>query len=124
MILCPEFAGNQKNVMTEEQANTKLTTLSQKDDMDLYTYYHWMDTIFIGISRRDLVIHDRENTVIFNKAEQYVLKDIIAILGFRLIIPELRLYIIEYRADLNFSFYRAFKKAKTYLYIHNIKVQI
>lgn len=83
-----------------------------------------MDTILIGISRRDLVIHNRENTVIFNKVEQYVLKDIIAMFGFRLMIPELRLYIIKYKADLNFSFYRVFKKAETYLYIHNIKVQI
>ena len=40
MILCPEFAGNQKIIMTEEQANTELTTLSQKKDVDLYIYYH------------------------------------------------------------------------------------
>lgn len=38
-LLYQKFAGNQTDVMPEEQANTKLINLLQKEDDDLYTYY-------------------------------------------------------------------------------------
>ena len=123
-LLCQEFAGNQSDVMTEEQASTELTTLSQKEDENLYTYYCRTETLLIGISGRDRVTHDGENTVILNKAEQHILKDIIAKFGFGLKIPELRLHMIEYRADPNRSLYGAFKKAETYLDVLNTKAQM
>lgn len=77
--------------MTEKQASTKLTTLSQKKDDDLYTYYYWTEILLIDIPGKDKVIHDGENIVIFIKGEQNILKDTIAKLGFGLKIPELHL---------------------------------
>lgn len=34
-ILCQEFPGNQSDVLSDEQASTELSTLSQKEDEDL-----------------------------------------------------------------------------------------
>ena len=110
--------------MTEEQASTELTTLSQKEDENLYIYYCQIETLLIGISGRDRVTYDGENTVLLNKVEQHILKDTIAKFGFGLKIPELHLHMIKYRANLNRSLYGIFKKAETYLDLLNTKAQI
>lgn len=110
--------------MTEEQTSPELTILSQKKDDNLYIYYYRTVTSLIGISGRNRVIYNKENTIILNKAEQHNLKDTIAKFGVRLKIPELHLYMIEYRADPNCSFYKAFKKAEKYVKILNAKAKI
>ena len=122
--MCQEFASNQSDVMIEEQASTELTTLLQKEDEDLYIYYYRTETLLIGISRRDQVTHNGENTVILNKTEQHIFKDTIAKFGFGLKISELRLHMIKYRADPNHSLYGAFKKVEAYFDILNAKAQI
>ena len=123
-LLHQEFPGDQNDMMTEEQANTELLILSQKEDQDLYTYYCQTKTLFIGILGKDQVTHNRENTIFLNNAEQYILKDIIAKFGFGLKIPELCLNMIEYKANPMRSLYGAFKKAKAYLDVLNAKAQI
>lgn len=123
-LLCQEFPGNQNDVMTEEQASKELSTLSQKEDEDLYAYYRRTENLLIGISGRDRVTDNGENTITLNKAEQYILKDTIAKFGFGLKIPELRLHMIKYRADPNRNLYGAFKKAEVYLDVLNAKAQM
>ena len=119
-----KFAGNQSDAIIEEQASTKLTTLSQKEDKYPYVYYRQTEILLIGIFGRERVKHDGENTIIFNKVEQHILKNTIAKFGFGLKIPKLVLHMIEYRADLNRSLYRAFKKAGTYLNVLKTKTQM
>lgn len=62
--------------------------------------------------------------IILNRAEQHILKDTIVKFGLRLKIPELRLYMIEYKTNPNRSLNRAFKKAETYLDLLNAQAQI
>lgn len=78
----------------------------------------------MGISGRDKVNHNGENSIILIKAEQYVLKDTIAKFGFGLKISELRFSMIKYRADLMRDLYGAFKKAELYLDMLNAKAQM
>lgn len=80
--------------------------------------------MLIGTFGRDQVSYNRKNSVIFNNTEQYILKNTIINFGFNLKIPKFYLYIIEYKADLMYCFYRVFKKAETYLDILNVKVKI
>ena len=123
-LLHQKFPGDQNDVITEKQANTKLSTLSQKEDEDLHAYYRRTETLLIGISGKDRVTHNGENAIILNNAEQHILKDTIAKFGFGLKIPELCLHMIEYRADPIRSLYGAFKKAKVYLDVLNAKAQM
>ena len=123
-LLCQEFPGNQNDVMTEEQASTELSILSQKEDENLYAYYRRTEALLIGISGRDRVSHNGENAIILNNAEQHILKDTIAKFGFGLRVPELRLHMIEYRADPMRSLYGAFKKAEAYLDVLNAKAEM
>ena len=83
-----------------------------------------MEALLIKISGRDQVSHNGENAIILKNVEQYILKDIIAKLGFGLRDPELCLHMIEYKVDLIRSFYGAFKKAKAYLDVLNAKAEI
>ena len=107
--------------MIEEQTSTKLTTISLNEDEDLYIYDYWIETLLIGISRKDQVRHNRENIVLLKKVKQYILKDTIDKYVYKLKIPKLLLYMIEYKADPNYSFYRVFKEAEMYLDIFNDK---
>ena len=119
-----EFPGNQNNIITEKQASAELSILSQKEDKDLFAYYRRTEILLIGILEKDQVTHNRENTIILNNAEQYILKNTIAKFGFGLKILKLRLYIIEYRANPMRSLYGAFKKAKAYFNMLNAKAQM
>ena len=110
--------------MTEEQVSTEISILSQKEDKNLYTYYHQTEALLIRISGRGRVSHNGENAIILNNAEQYILKDIIAKFRFGLRIPKLRLHMIEYRADPMRSLYEAFKKAEAYLNLLNAKAEM
>ena len=94
-LSCQKFAANQNNIIIEEYAGTELTTLSQKEDEDLYIYYRQTKTLLIEISVRNWVTYDGENTVILNKTKQHILKDTIAKFVFELKIPELRLHMIK-----------------------------
>ncbi len=123
-LLCQEFPGNQNDMVPEEQASTELSTLSQKKDEDIYTYYRRTETLLIGISGRDQVTHNGENSIILNNAKQHILKDTIAKFGFGLKISELCLHMIEYKADPMRSLYGAFKKAEIYLDVSNAKAQM
>lgn len=123
-ILCQEFVSNQSDVMTENQASTKLSTLSQKKDEDLYTYYYQTKTLFIKTARKNRVTHDGENTITLNRAEQHIPRDKIINFGFGLKVPELCLHMIEYRADLNCSLYGALKKAEMYFEVLNAKTEM
>lgn len=110
--------------MTKKQVSTELSTLSQKEDEDLYAYYRWTKTQLIEISERDQVTYNGQNSIVLNNAEQHILKDTIAKFGFGLKIPKLRLYIIKYRVDPMRSFYGAFKKTEVYLDVLNTKAQM
>lgn len=96
----------------------------QKKDEDLYVYYCRTENLFIGISGRDRINHNGENSIILNKVEQYILKDTIIKFCFGLEIPKLHLYMIEYRADPMYSLCKVFRKAKTYLDILNAKTEM
>lgn len=108
--------------MIKEQASIEPLFLSHKEDRGFSTYQYQTKTLLIGISRKDSEIHNRENSIVLNNIEQYIFKDTIAKFGFSFKISKLYLYIIEYRADIIYSFYRAFKKAEVYLNIPNVKV--
>ena len=99
-------------MITKEQANTKLLTLSQKADESLHIYHRQIETLFIGISRKYQMTHDREKAIILNNAEQYILKDTITKFGFGLKFAKLHLHIIEYKAKPMCSLYRTFKKPR------------
>ncbi len=110
--------------MMGEQANTELSTLSQKKYDDLYTYHHRTETLLIGISRRDWKTHNGENSIILNNTEQHILKDLIAKFRFGLKISKLRLDMIKYRANPIRSLYGLFKKAEVYLDVLNAKAKM
>lgn len=108
----------------EEQPNTELSILSQKEDEDLYVYNYQTETLLIGILGKDRITHNGENTIILNNVEQHILKDLIVKFGFGFKIPKLYLHMIKYRADPINSLYGAFKKTKIYLDILNAKAQL
>lgn len=68
--------------------------------------------------------HNRENAVILNNVEQYILKDTVIKFSFGLKILVFYLYMIEYRANLMRSLYGVFKKARAYLDVLNAKTQM
>ena len=110
--------------MTEEQASTELSLLSQRKDEDLYTYYCRKETLLIKVSGRNRVTHHGENSIILNNVEQHILKDSIAKFGFGLNIRKLRLHTIDYRADLMRSLYGALKETEAYFDVLNAKAQM
>ncbi|MCJ1344829.1 hypothetical protein MMC31_003032 [Peltigera leucophlebia] len=69
-LLTQEFPGNHRDAMTEEQASTELSTLSQMEDEDHHSFYRRTETLFIRISGRDRVTHDGADTVTLNRAER------------------------------------------------------
>ena len=111
-------------MITEERASTELASLTQKEDKDLYTYYCCTEVLLTRIAGRDRVTHDGENTVILNRVEQHILKDTITKFIFGLRDPDLCLRMIEYRAELAQSLYKAFKKAKAYILVLDAKLQM
>ena len=123
-LLSQEFPGNQSNVITEERASTELSSLTQKEDEDHYTYYRRIEVLLTGIAGRDRVTHDGENAVILNRAEQHILKDTITKFIFGLRDPDLRLRMIEYRVEPARSLYGAFKKAEAHILVLDAKLQM
>ena len=111
-------------MITEERASTELSSLTQKEDEDLYTYYRRTEVLLTGIAGRDRVTHDGENAVILNRAEQHILKDTITKFIFGLRDLDLRLCMIEYKAQPTHGLYGTFKKTKTYIDVLNAKVQM
>ena len=98
--------------------------MTQKKDKKLYIYYCCTDVLLTKIARKNQVTHDKENAVILNKTEIYILKNTITKFIFSLRNLDLCLCIIEYKAKLVQSLYRAFKKAKTYILVLDAKLQI
>lgn len=123
-LLYQEFPNDQNDLMLIEQVNIQLSMLSQKNNEDFYTYYSWIDILFIRIFWRNYITHNRENIIILNNIEQYIFKDTITNLCFDLKITKLHLYIIEYSVDPIYSFYRVFKKLEVYLDELNAKAQM
>ena len=123
-LLSQEFPGNQSNVITEERASTELLSFTQKKDEDLYTYYCCIEFLLTGIAGRDRVTHNGENAVILNRAEKHILKDTITKFIFGLRDSDLRLCMIEYRAEPAQSLYSAFKKAEAHILVLDAKLQI
>lgn len=123
-ILCHEFPGNQSDVLTDEQASTELSTLSQKEDEDLYAYYRRTETLLTEIAGRDRVSHNGKNAVILNRAEQHILKDTITkfISGLRNL--DLRLRMIEYSTEPARSLHETFEKAKAKMLILSTKLKM
>lgn len=101
--------------MTEKQVSIELLILSQKEDENLYIYYHWTKTQLIKISEKNQKTYNRQNLIVLNNAKQYIPQNTIAKFGFYLKISDLHLSIINYRVNLMCNFYRVFKKTKIYL---------
>lgn len=120
-LLTQESPGNHCDAMTEEQASTELSTLSQKENEDFHSYYRRTETFFIGISGKDQVTHNGANTITLNRAKQYILKDTITKFIFSLKTLDLCLHMIEYRAEPTRNLFGAFKKAKAYIDMLNAK---
>lgn len=123
-LLHQEFPSDQNDIMMEEQASSELSNLSQKEDENLYVYYQRTETLLIGISGKDRVTHNKENAIILNNTEQYILKNIIAKFCFGLKSHKLCRHMIDYRANPMHSLYGAFKKTEAYLNVLNAKAQI
>ena len=123
-LLSQKFLDNQSNVIIEEQASTKLSSLTQKKDKDFYKYYRRTEVLLTEIAGRDWVTHDGENAVILNRAKTHILKDTITKFIFGLRDLDLCLYMIEYRSELVRSLYGALKKAEAHILILNAKVQM
>lgn len=80
--------------------------------------------MFIWIAERDCVTYNEVNIIILNRVEQYIFKDTIIkfIIGLKTL--DLCLYMIEYRAELTYSFFGAFKKAEAYIAILNTQANM
>lgn len=122
-LLLQEFPGDSCNVITGEQASSGLSSLSQKEDEDLYTYYRRTEALLRGIHGKDRVTNNGTDTIILSPPEQYLLKDTIMkyILGIRDL--DLRLRIVEYRAEPIQSLCGVFKKAEICLDALRIRAQ-
>ena len=71
-------------MIIKEQANIKLSTLSQKKDEDFHLYYYLIETLLIGILGKDQLTYNKENAIMLNSAEQHISKNTIAKFGFGL----------------------------------------
>lgn len=122
-LLLQEFPGDSRNVITDEGASRELSSLSQKEDEDLYTYYRRTEALLRGIHGKDRVTNNGTDTIILSPLEQYLLKDTIMkyILGIRDL--DLRLRIVEYPAEPVQSLYGVFKKAEICLDVLRIRAQ-
>lgn len=67
----------------------------KKEDENLHAYYRRTETLLIKILEKDRVIHNGENVINLNNAEQHISKNTIAKFGFGLKILELCLYMIK-----------------------------
>lgn len=52
-LLHQKFPSDSNNIIKKEQANTKLLTLLQKKDDNLYIYYCQTKILFIGIFKKN-----------------------------------------------------------------------
>lgn len=68
--------------------------------------------------------YNRADIIILNKAEQYILKNIITKFIFDLKTLYLCLHMIEYKAKPIHSFFRTFKKFEAYIDMLNAKPHI
>ena len=52
-LLIQEFPGDSRDVITDEKASAELSSLAQKENEDLYTYYCRIEGLLKGIYGRD-----------------------------------------------------------------------
>ena len=111
-------------MIIEEQVSIELSSLTQKEDKDLYPYYRLKEVLLTRIVRRDRVTYDGENAVILNRVEKHIFKDNITKFIFGLKDPVLHLCIIEYSADQAQRLYEILKKVQAHILILDTKLQM
>ena len=112
-LLIQEFPGDSRDIITNEKASADLSSLAQKEDEDLYTYYCRTEGLLKGIYGQDQVTNNGRDIIVLNPSKQQLFKDTIIkfILGIRNL--DLQFCVVEYR--LAFTGYTN-KPSPHYLY--------
>ena len=123
-LLIQEFSGDLCDVITDEKASAELSSLAQKEDEDLYTYYCRTEDLLKGIHGRDQVTNNSRDAIVLSPSKQQLFKDTIMkfILGIWNL--DLQFYVVEYRANPMPSFYRAYKQVKSILFVFHTQAQL
>ena len=123
-LLIQVFPGDSRDVIIDEKASAELSSLAQKEDEDLYTYYRRTESLLKGIHGRDQVTNSGRDTVTLSPAEQQLLKDTIMkfILGIRNL--DLQFRVVEYRANPTPSLYGAYKQVESTLLVLQTQAQL
>ena len=76
-LLIQEFPGDSHDVISDEKASAELSSLAQKKDEDLCTYYRRTEDLLKEIHGRDQVTNNSRDTIVLSPSKQQFLKDTI-----------------------------------------------
>ncbi len=123
-LLIQEFPGDLRDIIIDEKASAELSNLVQKEDEDLYTYYHCTEGLLKSIHRRDQVTNSGRDTVALSPVKQQLLKDTIMKFILRIRNLDLQFCVVEYQANPIPSFYGAYKQAESTLFVLETQAQL
>ena len=108
-MLIQEFPGDSYDIITDKKASAELSSLAQKENEDLYTYYYWTEGLLKGIYGQDQVITNGRDIIVLSPSKQQVLKDTIIKYILEIRNLDLQFREIEYWANPTLSLYKAYK---------------